>query len=238
MTARRLRGSFRRARREQAAQDYRQSGRRPRGALSCIEAGLPRLSTQAAMQSEHALAQITCYVHEDARDHARSFVGTLEFEQLRDQSALAPWIVQLGVPKRESANHDPRRLHVAFEAVMGFEVRKLHSTFLRAAMHTPRSRRVDAVDKVSAEGCSSCLSAPLILVFRSPANSGSRPLADVCGLAGAEDALGIDRDQRVPTRARREKIFITWLLRTRILSQLNWRIMLNETFIRRRDLMK
>jgi len=78
----------------------------------------------------------------------------------------------------------------------------------------------------------------LILVFRSPANSGSRPLADVCGLAGAEDALGIDRDQRLPTRARREKIFITWLLRTRIRSQLNWRIMLNETFIRRRDSMK
>ena len=74
--------------------------------------------------------KITCDVHEDARDHARSFVGRLEFEQSRDQSALASWIVQLGVPKRESANHDPRRLHVAFEAVMGFEVRKSHLDLL------------------------------------------------------------------------------------------------------------
>ena len=75
-------------------------------------------------------SKITCDVHEDARDHARSFVGRLEFEQSRDQSALASWIVQLGVPKRESANHDPRRLHVAFEAVMGFEVRKSHLDLL------------------------------------------------------------------------------------------------------------
>ena len=43
------------------------------------------MSSQAAMLSKNALAQVTRDVDEDARDHARSFIGTPEFDRSRDE---------------------------------------------------------------------------------------------------------------------------------------------------------
>ena len=77
-----LKGAFA----EQAAQDHRQSGRRPQSALSCSAARLP-LRVHLSRNAVRTRPRVECArdVHEDARDHARSFVGTPEFEQSRDE---------------------------------------------------------------------------------------------------------------------------------------------------------